>query len=108
MNLESNNSTKYHKISKNWVGPRCRNARVIYNIGKKKYNINTTEENRLLLKKSSKDYKSTMNNFINKSKFQNETKLREMSRKKPKDYWKFLNSLKQKTSLKKTCPRRII
>ena len=33
-------------------------------------------------------------------KFKNESKLRNMSKKHPKDYWKFLNSLKTKSSAK--------
>ena len=91
---------KYHKNSKAWFGPRCRNARVIYNTARKNFNINKTQENKNILNQSSKDYKHTMNHFIQKNKFENETKLRQMSRSKPKDYWKFLNSLKQKTNQK--------
>ena len=37
-----------------------------------------------------------MNNYINKHNKGNESKLRNMHRKRPKEYWKFLNSLKTK------------
>ena len=40
--------------------------------------------------------KNTLNNYINKHNKANESKLRNMHRKRPKEYWKFLNSLKNK------------
>lgn len=40
-----------------------------------------------------------MNKFISKQNKQNEKKLRHLQSKNPKDYWKFINSLKRKTSL---------
>ena len=47
------------------------------------------------LKEASKNYKKTMNKFIAKHRKQNENKLRNLQSKNPKQYWKFLNSLKQ-------------
>ena len=41
-----------------------------------------------------------MNTHINNYNHRNEHKLRAMSKNKPKDYWKFLNSLKEKSKEK--------
>ena len=58
-----------------------------------------THANRLItckiLKKRVKIIKKTMNKFIAKHRKQNENKLRNLQSKNPKQYWKFLNSLKQ-------------
>ena len=40
-----------------------------------------------------------MNKFIAKHRKQNENKLRSMQSKRPKEYWKFINSLKHRKSL---------
>ena len=47
---------------------------------------------------SSKHYKKTMNKFIQKHRRQNEKKLRNLQSRNPKEYWKYINSLKQKKS----------
>ncbi len=39
-----------------------------------------------------------MNKYINKHKYKNESKLRNMHNQNPKQYWSFINSLKSKTT----------
>ena len=51
------------------------------------------------LTQCSKHYKSTMNKFISKYNKQNEKKLRHLQSKSPKEYWKFIHSLKSKTNI---------
>ena len=90
---------RFRKIRKNkpWFGPACHNTRKAYNIAKKKYNDNRSQLNKIKLQRASKIYKNTMNTFINRYHKNNEHKLRNMHSKRPKDYWKFLNSVKSKT-----------
>ena len=64
----------------------------------RKYNHNRTPVNLLKLQKACKTYKNTMNTFINRHNKNNEEKLRNMHRKQPKDYWKLLNSIKNKNA----------
>ena len=52
-----------------------------------------------MLQQSSKHYKKTMNKFIRQYNKQKEKKLRNLQSKNPKEYWKFLNSLKTRHSL---------
>jgi hypothetical protein len=79
--------------SKAWFGPQCRRARNSYNKARKNYQLHKNDLNKSRLKSASKHYKQTMNVFINKHKLQKERKLRAMSSHKPRDYWKYLNSL---------------
>ena len=53
-----------------------------------------SSRNALIL--ASRSYKRTMNIFISKHKFNKQRKLRKMQKGQPKEYWKFLNSLKNK------------
>jgi hypothetical protein len=79
--------------SKAWFGPQCRRARNSYNKARKNYKLHKNDLNKSRLKSASKHYKRTMNIFINKHKLQKERKLRTMSLYKPRDCWKYLNSL---------------
>ena len=85
------------KITNNkpFFGPECTKWRNEYNRVRKKYNRNKTQQNKVNLNNASKHYKQTLNKFIRKHKMQSENKLRQMHAKKPKDYWKVLNSLKK-------------
>ena len=49
-----------------WFGSHCKIARRKYHEAKKKYNKNKTAENKRLLNLLSKEYKCTMNRYINK------------------------------------------
>ena len=84
---------------KPWFGPICKSARKKYHLARKHYKHNKTHYNRTVLNQSSKSYKKTMNKFIAKHRKQNENKLRSMQTKRPKEYWKFINSLKHRNSL---------
>ena len=82
------------KQNKPWFGPLCRSARKKYHVAKKHYN-SCQLYNMQNLKVASKNSKKTMNKCIAKHRKQNENKLRNLQSKNPKQYWKFLNSLKQ-------------
>ncbi|MEW8548255.1 MAG: reverse transcriptase family protein [Candidatus Thiodiazotropha sp.] len=80
-----------------WFGPVCKSARKKYHLAKKQYNIRKTPRNKELLNEHSRSYKRTMNNFIAKHRKLHEKKLRNLHSKNPKEYWKFINSLKTQT-----------
>ncbi|MEW8548328.1 MAG: hypothetical protein AB2693_32900, partial [Candidatus Thiodiazotropha sp.] len=96
--FQNNTKRAYKKIRKNkpWFGPACYNTRKAYNSARKKYNRCRSTCNRINLQKACKIYKNTMNKFIDKYNQSNEQKLRNLHNKHPKEYWKFLNSVKNK------------
>lgn len=49
---------------------------------------------------ATKQYKKTMNKFIYKYKVGQQLKLRKMHKHSPKGYWKYLNSINRKKSIK--------
>lgn len=86
--------------SKTWFGSHCKIARRKYHTAKKKYNMNKNADNKRLLNLFSKDYKRTMNRYINRHNHDKEQQLREMHSKSPKQYLQFLNSIKRGSSIK--------
>ena len=72
----------------------------MYNKARKKYNKYPTQQNKTVLQNASNAYKKTMNKYINTYNKENEIKLRQLHSKKPKDYWKFLNKIKNKKQVK--------
>ena len=103
LSFERKPSCKFPKHSskprnKPWFGPACHHTRKAYNAAKRKYNHKRTPRNLLNLQSASKIYKNTMNKYINKHNKNNEAKLRNLHKKRPKDYWKLLNSLQNKNS----------
>jgi len=94
----SRNTVNYSTKSKNkpWFGPKCNAARKNYHEAKQNYKISPNSDNKLRLQNASKQYKRTMNFYIKKYQTNNQSKLRNLSSKNPKQYWKFLNSLKPK------------
>ena len=60
------------------------------------YSKNKNSQNSLSLKLATKQYKRTMHYFIKKEKHGKSQKLRAMTTKNAKQYWKYLNSLKPK------------
>ena len=85
-------------------GPRtifheCRKSKKSYNKARKKFNKYPSYENKAVLKYTSKKYKQSINKYINKFNKENEKKLRSLNSKQPKDYWKLLNSLKDKSKV---------
>lgn len=91
-NVESNPSNKP------WFGHECKSARKKYYLAKKLHNRSKSDTNRQKLIVASKLYKKTMNKHINKHLYAKRKKLRHMHSHDPKEYWKFLNSLKSKTT----------
>ena len=89
----------YH-YTKPWFGPQCYKARNSYHYARKAYQIHKCDVNKRRLKKASVHYKQTINTYMSKHKYTAEKKLRSMSSTKPKDYWKFLNSLKTNNQTK--------
>ncbi|MEW8152430.1 MAG: reverse transcriptase family protein [Candidatus Thiodiazotropha endolucinida] len=85
---------KRSRKNKPWFGPACHNTRKAYNIARKKYNKFRSTRNRTNLQRACKIYKNTMNKFKDKHNQSNEQKLRNMHTKHPKEYCKFLNSIK--------------
>jgi hypothetical protein len=78
-----------------WYGPACFKAKKVYNKARKRYNRHPSEYNRLAYKNSCRIYKNTMNKFLNKYNKSNQDKLRQMHKKQPKDYWKFINKISE-------------
>ena len=83
-------------INRPWFGFKCQTARRKYHLAKRRHNIHKSDSSRNALILASRSYKRTMNIFISKHKFNKQRKLRKMQKGQPKEYWKFLNSLKNK------------
>ena len=94
---------KHHvQKTKPWFGAHCKTARRKYHLARRRYHCFKNQSNREYLSLCSKEYKKTMNKYIAQHKTSTQKKLRSLESKSPKQYWKFINSLKQKTS--KTVP----
>ena len=65
-------------------------------MARKKHVIHKTQSSRDALTLASRSYKRTMNIFVNKYKFTQQSKQRKMQKGQPKNYWNFLNSLKNR------------
>ena len=87
---------KSETTHKPWFGFNCKKSRSRYTKARKRYQLHKTDENKRTLIKASKDYKQIMNIHINKHKRNQQTKLRKMNKKSPKEYWKYLNSLNKR------------
>ena len=85
------------KNNKPWFGSKCHRARKKYNRAKQKYNVSPTAFYKRMLNTASKQYKRTISYHVKNYKFDKAKKLRLMSTKSPKYYWKFLNGLKPKS-----------
>lgn len=94
------NPRKANQHDKQWFGPQCRSARKRYHFARQKYKRFRNSYYRKLLNESSKFYKKTMNFHINKQKMNKTKRLREMHSAKPKDYWRYINSLKTNAQAK--------
>lgn len=100
---KSKHQTVYPQ-NKPWFGPKCHKARQNYHDAKKSYAQQKNSTNKLRLKHASKQYKRTINYYVNDYKFKQASKLRKMSTSNPKQYWKFLNNLKHKQKDNATPP----
>ena len=99
-----NNQTKPKNNHKPWFGFKCEKARKLYTNARKRYQLNKTNENEAAMHSKSKSYKQTMNKFINQYKKKQQAQLRNLHKKSPKEYWKYLNSLNKNTSQPNTPP----
>ena len=88
------------KSNKAFFGPKCHVARKLYHNARKVYRRHRNWSNRSLLLQSSKNYKKTMDFYINTQKQSNEKRLRDIHSSRPKEYWRYLNSLKTKNNVK--------
>lgn len=85
---------------KPWFGYQCNKAKLSYNKARKSFQLYRSSVNRRSLLCASKQYKKTMNKYINKYKLSQQSKLRKMHKKSPKEYWKYLNSINRKKNIK--------
>jgi hypothetical protein len=83
---------------KKWFDGKCHRARNKYHNARKIYNKYKTENNKQLLKEISKEYKQTLNTTFNKYRSNNVQKLRTMKTSNPKEYWKAINKLNNKSN----------
>lgn len=88
------------KSNKSFYGPKCHVARKQYHYARKVYKRYRNSQNRSLLLQSSENYQKTMNFYIIKQKQSNAKCLRDIHSSRPKEYWRYLNSLKTKDNSK--------
>ena len=79
-------------------------ARKKYHSARNKYRRFRNDRNRTELQQSSKEYKKVMNYHINKHTLKKANKLRQMHSAKPKEYWRYLNSINKTNSNAKIPP----
>ena len=90
-------NTGQKQNDKKWFGNKCRIARNEYNMAKTRQNKHPNETNKHILIEKSKIYKSTMNKYINQEQFKTQEKLHKLHSNKPKEFWKIINSLENKS-----------
>ncbi|MEW8546030.1 MAG: reverse transcriptase family protein, partial [Candidatus Thiodiazotropha sp.] len=97
--FKQSNKASYIKrtFDKPWFGPACKIARKRYHRARHIFNLHKDMRSRADLKTQCKNYKQTMNKYINLHKKQKAKRLRDMHTKNPKEYWKYLNSLNVKS-----------
>ena len=100
VSFQTNKKFVKRKSDKPFFGARCHVARKRYHYARKVYKRYRNSQNRSLLLQSSKTYKKTINFYINIQKQSNEKRLRDIQSSSPKEYWRYLNSLKIKNNIK--------
>lgn len=85
-----------------WFGPACHTARKKYHKAKKKFSKYPSAHNKTNLTNKSKSYKRTIHKFVKEYKYKQANKLRRMNTNDPKQYWRFLNRLKPRTTENQT------
>ena len=83
-------------FDKPWFGPASKIARKKYHRARNMYNKNKNNKSRNNLNFYSKQYKLTMNKFIQKYKMEKIDKLRSMQNRNPKDYRNYIKSIDKK------------
>lgn len=96
MSFKTNMLPKKVKHTRPWFGLQCRTARKRYNIAKKHNASLKSEASRRVMINFSKKYKSTVKKYHSKYTTNFQNKIRKLSTKKPKEYWKLINSLEKK------------
>lgn len=89
---------KRRAFDKPWFGPACKIARKKYHRALNAYNRTKSIQAKHILQTESKAYKQTMNKYIRKHKLDKADKLRNLQATNPKEYWKYIKSLQNKTS----------
>lgn len=89
-------SCVFSSYIKPWFGLKCQKSRSNYHDARESFRKNPNSDNKLRLRNASKMYKRTMDFYIKKHKTEQHSKLRKLSEKNPKQYWKYLSSLKHK------------
>ena len=79
-----------------WFNRECKTARNTYHTTRKQYNKYKTLHLKKRLKAVSKQYKNTIAKNVAKYKNDKINKLRNLKQKKPKDFWKVINSINKK------------
>ena len=69
-----------------WFGFKCQTAGRSYHLARKKHSLHKAPSTRDSLTLASRFYKQTMNSFINKYKFNQQSKLRKMQKGQPRSY----------------------
>ena len=82
-----------NKTNKRWFGFQCKNSRKKYHIAKRIHSQNPSQTTTDNLKRYSNEYKRTLNLHINRYNHATKEKLRNLKSKRPKDFWKIINSI---------------
>ena len=85
-------------LNKPWYGINCKNAKKVYNKARRNYIKNPSIMTKNELKQKSKVYKKIINKYIKIYNNKTQKNLRSLHTNKPKDYWKYLNSLNDQDS----------
>ncbi|MCW4343918.1 MAG: reverse transcriptase family protein [Candidatus Thiodiazotropha endolucinida] len=95
----SQNGLKHNQSyqKKPWFGPKCLAARQNYHKAKHLHKLDPSTSTKQELQNRSKEYKHTLNSYINKHNQSTQQKLRNMKSKRPKDFWKIINATDNKT-----------
>ena len=80
-------------IDKARFGQDCKTAKHEYENAKSRHRKNPTTVNKTLVQDKSKNYKKTMNKYINKHSENTKRNIRNLNKNNPKDFWKIINSL---------------
>ena len=86
------------KTKKPWFSAECHVARNLYHKTRRLYNKHKSDYYKSMLRNVSKNYKDTMSKHIRLHKNKTTEKLRQLKSTNPKEYWRIINSDKDKKS----------
>ena len=90
---DSNSYRQNKHMNKKWFNQECRNARNTYHYIRKQYNMYKTVHYKNRLKNVSKLYKRAISKNVTIYKNEKISKLKNLKRAKPRDFWKIINSV---------------